>query len=51
MKHNKLFAALICDEFYWRHLMVHGGRDYLKFLRTQARKNNCYALALRLIGG
>ena len=52
-KRNKLYTALLVKE--WRSrpafpLYAGGGRlDYLQFIRSQSRKNNPYAMALRQI--
>ena len=52
-KRNKLYAALIVEQY--RQLLSHNSPDgkwhspwdYLQFVRSLARKNNPYALALR----
>ena len=54
-KRNKLYARLIYGEAASR--CFHFGNmhpeftGYVKFLKSQARKNNPYAMALRQIGG
>ena len=54
-KRNKLYARLIVDECRTRPafpLYAGDGRlDYLHFIRSQAHKNNVYAMALRQIQG
>ena len=55
-KTRQLFSKLIVEE-YWRkyHSELFGGWNesgfYREFLRTQAHKNNVYAMALRQIEG
>ena len=52
-KRNKLYARLIVDEITRKHWDGSFQRfhQYLQFIRTQARKNNPYAMALRQIEG
>ena len=54
-KRNKLYARLIVDEV-WSRLIRSGNMHpnylgYLRFIHTQAHKNNCYSMALKAIGG
>lgn len=55
MKHNKLFARLIVEQvlsFTTDHRISHDEfMAYLKFIRSQAAKNNPYALAIRQLEG
>ena len=55
-KTRQLFSKLIVDEF-WNRISVAWNTseqyalDYKQFIRSQSRKNNCYKMALKAIGG
>ena len=54
-KRNKLYARLIEQQFFhiWATSYIGSSApdEYRAFIRSQSRKNNCYAMALKAIGG
>lgn len=50
----RLFAGLLKEEWWRRHIVVHGGRDYYAFLRKQRQHHDAYcpySAAIRMISG